>query len=39
MIAIPSSATDRFETDELALSLTGDQVGEVKPLPGHRWGG
>ena len=38
MVAIPGSAIDRFETDELILSLTGDEVGDLKPLPAHHSG-
>jgi hypothetical protein len=35
-VAIPSGDIDRFETDELVLSRTSDEVGELKPLPDHR---
>jgi hypothetical protein len=39
MVAIPGTAIERFETDELTLSLTSDRVGGLKSLPGHRrWG-
>jgi hypothetical protein len=39
VVGIPSSAIERCETDELTLSLTADQVGGLKSLPGHhRWG-
>ncbi|MGO9959572.1 MAG: hypothetical protein ACLP50_26945 [Solirubrobacteraceae bacterium] len=38
MVAIPGSAIDRFETDELILSLTRDEVGDLKPLPAHHRG-
>ena len=39
MVAIPGAAIDRFETDELTLSMTSDRVGGLKSLPGHhRWG-
>jgi hypothetical protein len=39
MVAIPSRAIERFETDELTLSLTADRVGGMKSLPGHHhWG-
>jgi sporulation protein YlmC with PRC-barrel domain len=39
MVAIPGSAIERFQTDELALSLTQDRVAGLKSLPGHRrWG-
>lgn len=38
MVAIPGPAIDRFEQDELVLSLTSDEVGAIKPLAGHRWG-
>lgn len=37
MVAIPGSAIDRFENDELILNLTGDGVGALKELPAHRW--
>ena len=35
-VAIPASAIERCENDELTLSLTADEVGELKPLPAHR---
>lgn len=35
-VAIPSLDIDRFETDELVLSATSDEVGELKPLPDDR---
>jgi hypothetical protein len=39
MVAIPGAAIERFETDELTLSMNNDQVGGLKSLPGHRrWG-
>ena len=38
MVPIPGSAIDRFEIDELVLTLSGDEVGALKPLPGHHWG-
>jgi len=38
MVAIPGPTIDRFETDELVLSLTGDEVGELTPLAAHHWG-
>jgi hypothetical protein len=39
MVAIPGSAIERFETDELTLSMSNDHVGGLKSLPGHRrWG-
>lgn len=39
MVAIPGSAIERFQTDELTLSLTQDRVAGMKSLPGHRrWG-
>jgi hypothetical protein len=39
MVAIPGAAIERFETDELTLSMSNDQVGGLKSLPGHRrWG-
>lgn len=37
MVAIPGAAISRFSTDELALSLTSDEVGALQPLPTHRW--
>lgn len=37
MVAIPGSAIERFETDELALSMSGDEVGALQPLPAHHW--
>ena len=36
-VAIPGSAIERLENDELTLSLSSDQVGALKPLPTHRW--
>ena len=33
-----AAAIDRFEIDELVLTLSGDEVGALKPLPGHHWG-
>ena len=36
MVAIPVAAIERCEMDELTLSMTGDQVGALKSLPGHR---
>ena len=39
MVAIPGSAIERFETDEITLSMNHDQVVGLKSLPGHhRWG-
>ena len=38
MVPVPGSAIDRFEIDELVLTLSGDEVGALKPLPGHHWG-
>jgi sporulation protein YlmC with PRC-barrel domain len=38
MVQIPGRAIDRFEIDELVLALSGDEVGALKPLPGHHWG-
>lgn len=38
MVPIPGPAIDRFEIDELVLTLSGDEVGKLKPLPGHHWG-
>jgi hypothetical protein len=39
MVAISGSAIERFQTDELTLSLTQDRVAGLKSLPGHRrWG-
>jgi sporulation protein YlmC with PRC-barrel domain len=35
-VEIPASAIERYANDELLLSLTGDQVGELKELPSHR---
>jgi hypothetical protein len=37
MVQIPGSAIDRFEIDELVLALSSDEVGALKPLPGHHW--
>ncbi|MGO9958864.1 MAG: PRC-barrel domain-containing protein [Solirubrobacteraceae bacterium] len=31
-VVIPGPAIERFETDELTLGLTGDEVGDLKPL-------
>jgi hypothetical protein len=36
MVAIPGTAIERFETDELTLSMSNDHVGGLKSLPGHR---
>jgi sporulation protein YlmC with PRC-barrel domain len=33
MVSIPSPAIDRFEIDELVLTLSGDDVGALEPLP------
>jgi sporulation protein YlmC with PRC-barrel domain len=38
MVPIPSAAIDRFENDELVLTLSADGVGALEPLPSHRWG-
>jgi hypothetical protein len=39
MVAIPGAAIERCETDELTVSMSSDQVGGLKSLPGHRrWG-
>ncbi len=38
MIAIPGPAIERFETDELVVNLTSDEVGALRPLPAHRRG-
>jgi sporulation protein YlmC with PRC-barrel domain len=38
MVPIPEPAIDRFEIDELVLTLSGDDVGALEPLPGHHWG-
>jgi sporulation protein YlmC with PRC-barrel domain len=38
MVSVEASAIDRFEIDELVLTLSGDEVGALKPLPGHHWG-
>ena len=38
MVQIPGAAIDRFEIDELVLALSSDEVGAIKPLPGHHWG-
>jgi sporulation protein YlmC with PRC-barrel domain len=35
-VAIPGSSIERFQTDELTLSLSSDEVGAVKPLGTHR---
>ncbi len=37
-VAIPGAAIERWENNELTLSLSSDQVGALKPLPTHRWG-
>jgi hypothetical protein len=37
-VGIPGPAIERFETDELVLNLTSDEVGALKPLPAHRRG-
>ncbi len=37
MVAIPGPAIERVNTDELVLTLSADEVGELKPLPGHHW--
>ncbi len=36
MVPIPGPAIDRFTTDEVVLTLSADEVGELKPLPTHR---
>jgi hypothetical protein len=36
-VAIPGRSIERFQTDELTLSLSSDEVGALKPLPTHRW--
>jgi sporulation protein YlmC with PRC-barrel domain len=39
MVPVEAAAIDRFEIDELVLTLSGDEVGALEPLPGHhRWG-
>jgi hypothetical protein len=38
MVQIPGSAVDRFEIDELVLTLSSDEVGALKPLHSHHWG-
>jgi sporulation protein YlmC with PRC-barrel domain len=38
MVPIPGSAIDRFNIDELGLTLSADEVAAVQPLPGHHWG-
>ena len=38
MVPVKAAAVDRFEIDELVLALSGDEVGALKPLPGHHWG-
>jgi sporulation protein YlmC with PRC-barrel domain len=38
MVPIPGPAIDRFTNDELLLTLSADDVGALKPLPGHHWG-
>jgi sporulation protein YlmC with PRC-barrel domain len=35
-VAIPGHSIERFQTDELTLSLSSDEVGALKPLPTHR---
>ncbi len=37
-VAIPGSAIERLENDELTLNLSRDQVQALKPLLTHRWG-
>ncbi|MGO9753503.1 MAG: hypothetical protein ACLP8S_33380 [Solirubrobacteraceae bacterium] len=37
-VEIPGASIDRCASDELLLSLTSDQVGELKALPSHRLG-
>lgn len=38
MVPIPGSAIDRFNIDELVLTLSADEVAALQPLPGHHWG-
>jgi sporulation protein YlmC with PRC-barrel domain len=38
MVPIPERAIDRFEIDELVLTLSSDDVGALEPLTGHHWG-
>lgn len=37
MVAIPSRAIERLESDAVTLSLTSDEVGALKSTPAHRW--
>jgi hypothetical protein len=37
-VAIPSRSIERFQTDELTLSLSSDEVGALNALPTHRRG-
>jgi sporulation protein YlmC with PRC-barrel domain len=36
-ITIPINAVAKIKTDAVMLSLSKDQVGELKPVPVHRW--
>ncbi|MGA9858981.1 MAG: hypothetical protein WBQ18_14045 [Solirubrobacteraceae bacterium] len=36
-VAIPGSAIDRFDTDELMVTLSVDDVEALKSLPAHHW--
>jgi sporulation protein YlmC with PRC-barrel domain len=39
MVPVKAAAIDRFENDELLLTLSGDEVGALEPLPSHHhWG-
>ena len=38
-VTIPIAAVERLENDEVILSLSRDEVAELKPIPVHRWGG
>ncbi len=35
MVPVEAAAVARFEIDELVLTLSGDEVGALEPLPGH----
>ena len=35
-VSVPARAITQFEIDELVLTLSRDEVGALKPLPGHR---
>jgi hypothetical protein len=36
-VTIPIGAVESVATDEVSLSLSKDEVGELRPLPVDRW--